>query len=49
MKLLSISIRVAHDPISRGSVQTVFVKVSDGGNSSKPVSGVDVNGKIRYA
>ena len=35
-KLLSISIRVAHDPISRGSTQTVFVKVSDKGNSSKP-------------
>jgi hypothetical protein len=49
LKLLSISIRVAHDPISRGSVQTVFVKVSDGGNSTKPVSGADVNGKIRYA
>jgi hypothetical protein len=49
LKLLSISIRVAHDPISRGSTQTVFVKVSDKGNSSKPVSGANVDGKVIYA
>jgi hypothetical protein len=35
LKSLSISVRVAHDPISRGSTQTVFVKVSDNGNSSQ--------------
>lgn len=49
LKSLSISVRVAHDPISRGSTQTVFVKVSDNGNSSKPISGSNVDGKIIYA
>jgi hypothetical protein len=49
LKLLSVSIKVAHDPISRGSEQTVFVKVSDNGNSSKPVSGAHVNGQVIYA
>jgi hypothetical protein len=48
-KSLSISIRVAHDPISRGSTQTVFVKVSDNDNSSKPVSDANVDGKVIYA
>jgi hypothetical protein len=46
--MLSVSVRVAHDPISRGREQTVFVKVYDKSNSSKPVSGADVNGKVIY-
>jgi hypothetical protein len=49
LKLLSVSVRVAHDPISRGSTQTVYVKVSDKGNSNKPVSGAYVDGKVIYA
>jgi hypothetical protein len=48
LKSLSISIRVA-DPITRGSVQTIGVKVSDKTNSSKPVSGANVNVKVIYA
>jgi hypothetical protein len=51
LKSLSVSIRVEHDPISRGSTQTVFVKVYDNnkGNSSKPVSEAHVDGKVIYA
>lgn len=43
IKSLLISVRVAHDPISRGSEQTVFVKVSDKSNS-KPVPDANVKG-----
>jgi hypothetical protein len=49
VKSLSVSIHVAHDPISRGSEQTIFVKVSEKVNSSKPVSGAHVDGKVTYA
>ncbi|HJT49956.1 MAG TPA: FxLYD domain-containing protein [Nitrososphaeraceae archaeon] len=48
LKSLSVSIHVAHDPISRGSTQTIDVKVSDKSNS-KPVPGANVNGKVTYA
>jgi hypothetical protein len=48
-KSLLVSVQVAHDPISRGSEQTVFVKVSDKSNSSKPVSGARVKGITIYA
>jgi hypothetical protein len=43
-KTLSVSVKVAHDTISRGNEQTVFVNVSDKRNSSKPVSGAHVKG-----
>jgi hypothetical protein len=49
LKSLSVSIRVAHDPISRGSMQTISVKVSEKSNSSKPISGANVNGRVVYA
>jgi hypothetical protein len=47
LKSLSVSVRVAHDPISRGSEQTVFVKISDKSNS-KPVPGANIKGKVTY-
>jgi hypothetical protein len=49
LKSLSVSIQVAHNHISRGSTQTIGVKVSDKSNSSKPVSGAHVDGKVIYA
>jgi hypothetical protein len=49
LKSLSVSIHVAHNPISRGSTQTIDVKVSEKGNSSKPVPGAHVDGKVTYA
>jgi hypothetical protein len=49
LKSLSVSINVAHDPISRGSTQTIDVKVSEKVNSSKPVFGAHVDGNVIYA
>jgi hypothetical protein len=49
LKSLSVFIHVAHEPISRGSTQTIDVKVSEKSNSSKPVSGAHVDGKVAYA
>jgi hypothetical protein len=48
LKSLYVSIHVAHNPISRGSTQTIDVKVSEKGNSIKPVSGAHVDGKVTY-
>jgi hypothetical protein len=48
-KSLSISILVAHDQVACGSTQTVYVTVNEKNNSSKPVSGAHVDGKVIYA
>jgi hypothetical protein len=48
LKSLSVSLHVAHNTISRGSTQTIDVKVSDKSNS-KPVPGPNVDGKVIYA
>jgi hypothetical protein len=50
LKLLSVSIQVAHDPISRGSTQTVFVKASDSFSilSNRPSGALGVLTIIMY-
>jgi len=42
---LSVSVKVAKDPISRGNTQTVSVKVTSGG---KGVGGASVSSKVVY-
>jgi hypothetical protein len=44
---LTISITIAKDPITRGSIQTITVTVSDA-ESNEKIQGVKVNGKVQY-
>ena len=46
-KTLSLSISVAKDPIIRGNIQTITVKVSDA-NSKERIQGANVNVEVKY-
>jgi hypothetical protein len=44
---LTISITIAKNPITRGSIQTITVTVSDA-ESNEKIQGAQVNGKVQY-